>query len=157
MHSRGWRPRHLLVVRALLLILAISPLARADAIEPNAPRRPISREAISSPVRRTVSNGGWWMGVVGITTALAVCGWVSIASRKFLPKALANAPNLRVVGRTSLSPKHSVYLLDVGGRVLLVGTGPQGAPSLLGELDGMDLPIASEPPSRLHVRKGDDQ
>jgi len=40
-----------------------------------------------------------------------------------------------VVSRTSLSPKHSVYVLRIGRRVLLVGTGPQGAPSLITELD----------------------
>jgi flagellar protein FliO/FliZ len=42
---------------------------------------------------------------------------------------------LRVLGRTALTPKHSVYLLKAGDRVLIVGTGPQGAPSLLGEMD----------------------
>jgi hypothetical protein len=45
---------------------------------------------------------------------------------------------LRVVGRTSLSPRHTVHLLSVGARVLIVGTGPQGAPSLLGELTDPD-------------------
>ncbi len=39
-----------------------------------------------------------------------------------------------MVGRTSLSPKHTVYLLKAGERVLIVGTGAQGPPSLLGEL-----------------------
>src|SRR5262249_51733085 len=59
---------------------------------------------------------------------------------------------LRVVGRTRISPRHTVYLLGVGDRVLIVGTGPQGAPSLLGELTGSDalerLNPAAEPPSR---------
>jgi flagellar protein FliO/FliZ len=39
-----------------------------------------------------------------------------------------------VVGRTSLSPRHTVYLLKAGDRVLIVGTGPQGSPTLLGEM-----------------------
>jgi hypothetical protein len=38
----------------------------------------------------------------------------------------------------SLSPKHTVYLLRVGRRVLLVGAGPQGAPALISELDDLD-------------------
>ena len=42
---------------------------------------------------------------------------------------------LQVISRVGLSPKHTVYLLRAGGRVLLVGTGPQGAPSLISELD----------------------
>ena len=39
------------------------------------------------------------------------------------------------VSRVSLSPKHSVYLLRAGRRLLLVGAGPQGAPALISELD----------------------
>lgn len=78
------------------------------------------------------STGGWWLGSVGIAVALAIFGGVSIASRRYLPQQ--GAGSLRVVGRTSLSPKHTVYLLKAGDRVLIVGAGPQGAPSLLGEL-----------------------
>jgi flagellar biogenesis protein FliO len=50
-----------------------------------------------------------------------------------VPKNGAGA--LQIVSRVSLSPKHSVYLLRAGTRVLLVGTGPQGAPALISELD----------------------
>jgi hypothetical protein len=46
----------------------------------------------------------------------------------------------------SLSPKHSVYLLRVGRRVLLVGAGPQGPPALISELD--DLTEIPPDPSR---------
>ena len=35
-----------------------------------------------------------------------------------------------------LGPQHAVHVVVVSGRRLLVGTGPDGAPSLLGELDG---------------------
>ena len=58
---------------------------------------------------------------------------------RFSPQGPAGV--IRVVSRVSLSPKHSVYLLRVGRRVLLVGAGPQGAPSLISELD--DLPRSS--------------
>jgi flagellar biogenesis protein FliO len=59
---------------------------------------------------------------------------------------------LRVIGRTSLSPRHTVYLLAAGDRVLVVGTGPQGAPALLGELTDPDelervAPIAESTPA----------
>jgi hypothetical protein len=69
-----------------------------------------------------------------VALALAAVGWVSVASRRYLPSAGGAPAALRVVGRTNLSPRHTVYLLDIGERVLIVGTGPQGAPSLLGEL-----------------------
>ncbi len=44
----------------------------------------------------------------------------------------------------SLSPKHAVYLLRVGRRVLVVGAGPQGPPALITELD--DVP--QDPPAQ---------
>jgi hypothetical protein len=75
-------------------------------------------------------------GMAGITLALAVCGGIYAACRRFLPQDAAGA--VQVVSRVSLSPKHSVYILRIGRRVLLVGAGPQGAPSLIAELD--DLP-----------------
>jgi flagellar biogenesis protein FliO len=79
----------------------------------------------------------------GIALALAVFGGVSLASRRFLP-GRGTGP-LQVVGRTSLSPKHTVYLLRAGDRVLIVGTGSQGAPSLLGEWTGpMDRWLSSQ-------------
>ena len=156
MLSRGRRPRtHSIALVAFVLILVSNSLTRADVIEPDAPRRPISRVSPSSSFRRTENTSGWWVGTVGIAVALACCGWVSIASKKFLPKGSTNAPNLRVLGRTNLSPKHSVYLLDVGGRTLLIGTGPQGAPSLLGELDGDEAPLTLAATDRIDVRAGD--
>jgi flagellar biogenesis protein FliO len=78
------------------------------------------------------SGGGWWMGPAGIAAALAAFGGVSLASRRFLPTA--DSGPIRVVGRTSLSGKHSACLLRVGDRVLIVGLGPQGPPSTLGEI-----------------------
>jgi flagellar protein FliO/FliZ len=83
--------------------------------------------ATSSP-----SSGGWWIGTAGIALALAAFGGISVAMRKFLPKS--DAGPLRVIGRTTLSPRHSVYLLKAGDRVLIIGTGPQGSPTLLGEM-----------------------
>jgi len=71
--------------------------------------------------------------MAGITLALAVCGGAVAAARRFSSQGAMG--EIRVVSRVSLSPKHTVYLLRVGRRVLLVGAGPQGAPSLISELD----------------------
>ena len=138
-----------LVARGVRLALMAGMLApvlsarsvRADRVPPTTaiaapnpsgrlPFRP--REA---SVRRTeVSEGagGWWLGTAGIALALALFGGISLASRRYLPQREGGP--LRVVGRTSLSPKQAVYLLRVGDRVLLIGAGPGGPPSLLGEL-----------------------
>jgi flagellar biogenesis protein FliO len=73
------------------------------------------------------------VGMVGVVLAVAICGTIGVWARRF---SFQTAPRgIQVVGRISLSPKHTVYLLRVGPRVLLLGAGPQGAPSLIGELD----------------------
>jgi Flagellar biosynthesis protein, FliO len=93
------------------------------------------------------TGGGWWFGTAGAAVSLALIGWGSVASRRFVFKGLAvsSAPvPLRVVGRASLSAKHSVYLVEVGDRVLILGAGPQGAPALLGELNDFDQRPGSE-------------
>jgi flagellar biogenesis protein FliO len=71
--------------------------------------------------------------MAGITLVLALCGGVAAAARRLSSQGPAGV--IRVVSRVSISPKHSVYLLRVGRRVLLVGAGPQGPPSLISELD----------------------
>ncbi len=72
-----------------------------------------------------------------IAVLLAVGGGLAAAARRLSPRG--GAAGLQVVSRVSLSPKHSVYLLRAGTRVLLVGTGPQGAPALISELDEIPL------------------
>jgi flagellar biogenesis protein FliO len=63
---------------------------------------------------------------------LAAFGGVSLASKRFLP--VSQSGPIQVVGRSSLSTKHSACLLRVGDRVLIIGIGPQGPPSTLGEI-----------------------
>ena len=112
-----------------------------------------SRTAATSSRTGPEGSAVWWFGSVGVALALAVVGWGSVAARRFLPRGASGPVPMRVVGRTSLSPKHTVYLLDVGGRVLILGAGPQGAPSLLGE---MTDPAAVAPPPRFDLRLGDE-
>ena len=90
------------------------------------------REASAHRTEVSGGTGGWWLGTAGIALALALFGGISLASRRYGPQREGGP--LRVVGRTSLSPKQTVYLLRVGDRVLLIGAGSQGPPSLLGEL-----------------------
>jgi flagellar protein FliO/FliZ len=85
----------------------------------------------------------WSLGMIGVTVGLAVLGGIVAVSRRFLPQTAG--VGMHVVGRVSLSPKHTVYMLRVGRRVLLVGAGPQGSPSLITELDDLGE-IDAEPP-----------
>ena len=86
-----------------------------------------------SKAARPGGSDTWSLATIGITLALAVCGGIIAAGRRFLPQGAGGG--VKVIGRVSLSPKHSVYLLEVGRRRLLVGAGPQGAPALISDLD----------------------
>jgi hypothetical protein len=94
------------------------------------------------PARRPAGSplsAGWWLGSAGIALILAAFGSVCLAARKPWPRDTSGL--IRVVGRVSLSPRHSIYLVRAGDRTLLVGTGAQGAPTLLAELgedEGID-------------------
>ncbi len=94
---------------------------------------------------RGPGSGGWWLGSAGITLVLAVCGAACVAARRYWPQE--PAASLRVVGRVSLSSRHSIFLVRAGERVLLIGTGNQGAPSLLGELTEAECVLGSTDPA----------
>ncbi len=114
---------------------------------------PGSTAGTPDAVARGPNSSGWWLGSAGITLVLAVCGALCVAARKYWPQESVGA--LRIVGRVSLSSRHSIYLVRAGERVLLVGTGSQGAPSLLGELT--DEVAMTRPAPGLDVRVGDDE
>ena len=100
------------------------------------PVRPSTRRADGDGPAPAAPN--WWLGPAGVAAALAVVGGVSLASRRFgLNLNLGAARDLGalgVVGHARLSPKHSVYLVRVGGRVLILGAGAGGSPTTLGEV-----------------------
>jgi len=100
--------------------------------------------AFGAKANRAGGSVGWWSGWAGLTLALAVCGGLVTVARRFRPAGVTGSVD--VVGRVSLSPRHSVYLLRVGRRVLLVGTGPQGPPALISELD--ELPAVDADPQQ---------
>jgi flagellar biogenesis protein FliO len=95
---------------------------------------------------RSPGSGGWWMGSVGIALVLAICGAICVVARKYWHQESAGL--VHVVGRVSLSPRHSIFLIRAGQRVLLIGTGTQGAPTLLGELTEADQAEDSADPGR---------
>jgi flagellar protein FliO/FliZ len=103
----------------------------------DASERPSRRRTTKTP--RLMSTEGWLPAMAGIALSLAVVGGLAAAARRFAPRPAAGT--VQVVGRVSLSPKHSVYMLRVGRRVLLLGAGPQGPPSLITELE--DIPESS--------------
>jgi hypothetical protein len=135
--------RRLIALGVAAFLLATAP-ALADRPEDqpargDAPAHPWPPDERAAPRPFGVSgaSGGWWLGSAGIALALALFGGLSVASRRFLPRG-GMGTALVVVGWAGLSPRHTVYLLRVGDRVLIVGAGAQGPPALLGEVDDPD-------------------
>jgi flagellar biogenesis protein FliO len=105
----------------------------------------------SGPAPASPGSSGWWLGSAGIALVLAICGAGCVAARKHWPRESAGL--LQVIGRVSLSPRQSIVLVRAGNRVLLIGTGAQGAPSLLGELPADD---DNGPPGPEHAGSSSD-
>jgi flagellar biogenesis protein FliO len=124
------------------LVLLFGPFSRADEL-PTASLPARAKHALPEPsghASRSASSAGspgWWLAPVGLVAALAAFGGVVMAARRFTPGLAAETSGQapRVIGRTPLTPRHMIHLVRSGDRVLLIGTGPQGPPSLLGELN----------------------
>jgi flagellar protein FliO/FliZ len=137
-----------LVVWTWLACAGNSAYAKADEPPPSlalpsqvrdhepAGRIPRPHKSGHGSVAEPASSGFWWLGSAGVGLALAAFGWASVAARGYRPGG--SPASLRVLGRTSLGSKQAVSLVQVGDRILIIGTGAQGAPSLLGEIDDAD-------------------
>jgi hypothetical protein len=133
-----------------LAVLLTASGARADDPPPTAIAAPARGRHLVPPSRgstpRSALSGnslGWWLGPVGIVVVLAAFGGLSMVLRKFPPRPQTAGREVQVVGRTALSPRHTIHMVRAGDRLLLIGTGPQGPPALLGEFDEADV---SPPP-----------
>ena len=113
----------------------VDPAVARASLNPQEQRVPARSERRGSATKGQTGSG-WWIGPVGIAAALAVVGGISLASKRFgLNFGLtAEQGPIRVVGQTRLSSKQSVFLVRVGERVLILGTGPGGPPTALGEV-----------------------
>ena len=138
------------VVLALLLTGTAAPGQEADPapIRVPPPSSQPARAGAAGASRVGLGlphSSGWWFGTSGIALVLAVCGTVCALARRYRPQDSHGL--LRVVGRVSLSPRHSIFMVRAGRRMLLVGTGNQGAPTLLGELYDDDQPDGTTGPA----------
>ena len=115
-----------------------SPSTSAGAISGDSPRSSLAKPEAPSDEPRTsramlfrrwptaVAQGtsdSWSLTMIGITVTLAIFGGLVAASRRFLPQQAGVA--MQVVGRVSLSPRHTVYMLRVGTGFCSSGPGPR--------------------------------
>jgi flagellar biosynthetic protein FliO len=101
-----------------------------------------------TPTSEAAVGGGYGEMLVGSLLVLGlVClaAWVVVrfgVRRMWGPRG---GGVLDVIARVPLEPRRSLYVVDVGGKVLLVGTSEMGL-NVLSELDRDAVkPIASEP------------
>ncbi len=92
--------------------------------EPAAPRSTLS----------SLARTGFWLGLV----VVLLCGLMLMAKR-FAPRSMSmfRSPAMDLMGRSYLDPKRCVYLLKVGGRMLVVGSAENGL-SCLSEITDAD-------------------
>jgi flagellar biosynthetic protein FliO len=93
--------------------------------------------------------GGYGVALLQTLLALAaVCilAWVVLrwGARRGLGVG-GTGGAVRVIERVALDPRRALYVVQVGERVLLLGTGDGAAPALLTELDPGALPARAEP------------
>lgn len=87
-------------------------------------RRSRPARSVSEAMRRAdaVTTPWYRSGLGALAVVLAIVGLLAWVIRRWLPSTrLTDAGGLRVVGRASVTPKHSVVLLRVGRRYVLVG------------------------------------
>ncbi len=122
----------------LILTLAAPALGQSpvDDQAANSRRLMVPPPSTKLPLSGQGSNSGttgWWAGTVGMALALAAFGGIGLASKRWGITNVRETSLVRVISRTSLSPRHAVYLVKIDDRTLLIGTGPQGPPTLLSE------------------------
>jgi hypothetical protein len=113
----------------------------ASALDSSSDR--VASPSVVHPTSRSIGSEFRWVATAGLALVLAVCGGLGVITRRYASRG--GAGSMKVVARVGLSPKHAMYMVQVGHRLLVVGTGPQGAPSLITELDEAECPVFVTP------------
>lgn len=73
---------------------------------------------------------------------VGVCllAWVALRWMANAGVGTGAGKRMRVLERVAVDPRRALVLVEVGGRVLLLGTGDGAAPSLIAEIDAKSLP-----------------
>ena len=118
----GWRG---LFVLSLLTFHTFVSVAAAQQAAPTAPQ----------PAVPSVENGRVGGSPNNASSRDAYGAWGQLllgwlVKRLGGGKSLHNAGVLKLVARANLSPKHQMFLVRMGNRLVLVGAGPQGLTTL---------------------------
>ena len=75
---------------------------------------------------------------MGLLIGLALASAALLVVLRASVRSPSLTAGMRVVGRLALEPRRSIYLVEVGGRCLVVGVG-DGPMALLSELDALPV------------------
>jgi len=103
---------------------------------------------LQTAAERADLPGGYGVALLQTLLALgAVCilAWVVLrwGARRGMGIGMGRG-RVRVIDRVPLDARRSLYLVQIGERVLLVGAGDGGSPSLLLEIEASELPPEPE-------------
>jgi flagellar biogenesis protein FliO len=88
---------------------------------------------------------GWFLFETLLILALVCLGaWLVIrfGVKRLYPGVGARGGPLRLVARLPLEPRRTLYIVEAGKKMFLVGTGEQGSLTNLGELDPREVEAA---------------
>ncbi len=127
----------------VFLVLGAGAALQAQTTRPGDPTTQTVRKTPADD--RVISPGneyeGWWRTIGALALVVALIFAVRLAMRRLGPSGAATrgADVVRVVWRKNLTPRHQLFLLRMGGRVLLVGAGPGGMDVLMQTSDEQEI------------------
>lgn len=139
--SRRRRCAALIVACIACLLNSPPPALGQSETEAQAPSMAVTKVPRSDHRASSTTSGlnprdvlqSWSIPIAAL--ALAGLGVTSLIQQRRRRATAPGSPPLQVVHQTRLGPRHSLYIVRLGNRTLLVGAGAQGAPTLLTECE----------------------
>ena len=103
---------------------------------PDGQRKPTSNAAnhgaAGEPDRPSRSNSSWWTSVGGLSLVVIAIVLSARFLRRWLPKTPGLLPEqaLEMLGRFPVDPRHNIYLVRCGRRLLVLGAAAEGLRTL---------------------------
>jgi flagellar protein FliO/FliZ len=124
-----WMPR-------LIFILALVAIAQVAAAQTSQPLAGEIRRTSSASAASHSAGPSAARTALSLAAVLALIMILFLAGRRFLPRRMFAQPAgggggaIQVLGRTAISPKQRIILLQVGRRILVVADGGQSLTTL---------------------------
>lgn len=123
-------------LRRCLFVVVLCALSTSPLIAQDPPARRINTPAMKPATELIGQSLGLSASILAIGAVLLIAGrhyQSRLVQSGRLSPVSGHSDRPQVTGRIRLTPRQSVHVVRVGGRVLVLGTGPQGSPELLTE------------------------